>query len=50
MSMSTTSNTEIQQLKEFISDRFNQLDNKSELEPLQTEPYKNSISLQMTQL
>ena len=26
--MSTTSSTEIQQLKEFISDRFNQLDNK----------------------
>ncbi len=26
--MSTTSSTEIQQLKEFISDRFNQLDKK----------------------
>ncbi|MGK7896629.1 MAG: DUF1664 domain-containing protein [Xenococcus sp. (in: cyanobacteria)] len=26
--MSTTSSTEIQQLKEFIRDRFNQLDNK----------------------
>ncbi len=26
--MSTTSSTEIQQLREFISDRFNQLDNK----------------------
>ena len=28
MSMSNTSSTEIQQLKEFVSDRFNQLDNK----------------------
>ncbi len=28
--MTTTSNTDIQQLKEFISDRFNQLDGKIE--------------------
>jgi hypothetical protein len=28
--MTTTSNTDIQQLKEFISDRFNQFDEKIE--------------------
>ena len=33
--MSTTSGTEIQQLKEFINDRFNQLDSK--IEQVQTD-------------